>query len=272
MLRYTSLCVNHLRTQASTFLFKQTNLTKQQTRNTYILRRLYKVPLYKKNQQPPPLKSKYYIYELVENTVTRKQPLIDLILLDTIENVGLKGEIISVKSERAYNTLLLPKLAVYATLENIKKYAIDDTETKKDMNIKSSKYIDRTLNLLSQQYLLVEMSMHTPWTIEKWHIKASFRKAGFIVPEDAITLPERTISGPDLLIQDKEFYVIVKINNCEETKVRCKLHHWISDLQNQIRNEIPIWNRPNVAIFPEDQPILDSLPKHRLYKETTNDI
>ncbi|XP_076667024.1 mitochondrial ribosomal protein L9 [Andrena cerasifolii] len=273
MLRYTNLCVSHLRAQSTMLLSNQMDLLTQQTRNTFILKRRYPAPLYKKNQKPPPMKSKYFIYDLVENTVSRKQKPVDLILLNTVKRVGTKGQKVTVAPFKAYNNLLLPKLAVYATPENMKEYTIDDAEAKKDMNIQSSEFVDKTLSVLSQHYLSVQMSAYTPWTIEKWHLRASFRKEGIIVPEDAMTIPEKAISGPDLSIENKEFYVTVKINNCEEVKVRCKIHHWPSDVSNQAgtQGDIPFWDLPSIAIFPEDQPILDSLPKHRLYTERTDE-
>ncbi|XP_033337145.2 mitochondrial ribosomal protein L9 [Megalopta genalis] len=269
MFLYTKMCINHIKTKSMMLLPNQLNLSAQQSRNTYILKRRYPVPLHKKNQKPHPLKSKHYIYDLIENTNSRKQQKIDLILLDTIEGLGLKGQKISVASQKAYNNLLLPKLAVYATPENIEKYLINASNIK-DTDIRSSEFVTRAINSLSHLYLPMHMSMHVPWTIEKWHVKVSFRKAGVIVPEDAITMPEKKICGPDLSIESKEFYVIVKINNQEEVKVRCKVLHWTNDTEN-ILNDIEIYNLPNEAIFPEDQPVLDSLPKHRLYKNQSDD-
>ena len=273
MLRYTNLCVSHLRTQSTMLLSNQMDLLTQQTRNTFILKRRYPVRLHRKNQKPPPMKAKFFVYDLVENTITKKQKPVDLVLLDTVKHVGTKGQKVTVGPFKAYESLLLPKLAVYATPENIKEYIIDDNEAKKDLNIQSSEFVDKTLSELSEHYLSVQMSAYTPWTIEKWHLRASFRKEGIIVPEDAMTIPEKAISGPDLSIENKEFYVTVKINNYEEVKVRCKIHHWPSDVNDQAdtQGEVPFWDLPSIAIFPEDQPILDSLPKHPLCKERTDE-
>ena len=270
MLRYTNLCVSHLRAQSTMLLSNQMDLLTQQTRNTFILKRRYPVHMHRKNQKPPPMKAKFFIYDLVENTVTRKHKPVDLVLLDNVKNIGTKGQKVTIGPIKAYESLLLPKLAVYATPENIKEYISDDSEAKQDMNIQSSEFVDKTLSELSQHYLSVQMSAYTPWTIEKWHLRASFRKEGIIVPEDAMTIPEKAISGPDLSIENKEFYVTVKINNREEIKVRCKIHHWPSDVKDQAYTEgdVPFWDLPSIAIFPEDQPILDSLPKHPLWKET----
>ncbi|XP_076299732.1 mitochondrial ribosomal protein L9 [Lasioglossum baleicum] len=268
MFPYTKIFINHLKTQSATLLSNQFDVLALQTRNTYILKRRYPVPLHKKNQKPPPLKSKYFIYDLVENTVNRKQLSVNLILVENVEGVGVKGQQISMMSDKAYENLLLPKLAVYATPENIEKYLVDLSNKK--TNLKGLGILARTKNLLSQFYLRIQMSMHTPWTIEKWHIKTSFRKSGIIVPEDAITMPEREISGPDLSIENKEFYVTVKINGQEDVKVRCKIDHWTANPTEKVSPGAHIWELPNTAIFPEDQPVLDSLPKHRLYKNQNN--
>lgn len=55
------------------------------------------------------------------------------------------------------------------------------------------------------------MNKAQPWILEPWHIKASFRKSGFIVPEGAIKMPPVDIKGPDLSLQDKEFFVTVTV-------------------------------------------------------------
>lgn len=265
------MSINPLKAQSTMLLCNQIDLLAQQSRNTYILKRRYPVPLHKKNQKVPQLKHRYFIYDLVENTVSRKQSLINLILLQSVKNVGVKGQKVTVNSEMGYINLLLPKMAVYATPENIEKYLMNDPKIVKQSNIYSSKYVERTISKLSSYYLLVSMSMFTPWTIEKWHIKVTFRKAGIIVPEDSITLPEKPISGPDLSIQNKQFYVTVKINNCEEVKVRCIINHWSTNNDDKIKFNKHIWTMPVEAIFPEDQPILDSLPKHCFFEEKIND-
>lgn len=228
------------------------------------MKRRFPPPLHKKYQHRAKLTHKHFIYDLVVDTNVQKQKKIDLVLLETVNNIGEKGERVSVPYVRAYEALILPKLAVYATPENLEKYIIEDTTEKKKVSSFSSQFVERTISVLSQTYLKISMSMHVPWTIEKWHIKVSFRNLGIIVPEDAITLPDKTISGPDLSIENKEFYVTVKINNREEVKVRCRLLHYTSNPDEEIKYEAPFYMLPSKAIFPEDQPILNILPKHRL--------
>ena len=57
----------------------------------------------------------------------------------------------------------------------------------------------------------VTMNNETPWTLEPYHIKTAFRKAGVQVPAEAITLPDRPISGPDMNLEGKEFFVHIQV-------------------------------------------------------------
>ena len=68
------------------------------------------------------------------------------------------------------------------------------------------------MGCLSSLVLQISMSKTQPWTLEPWHVRTSFRKAGYVVPEYAITMPPVTIKGPDLSLQEKEFYVTVKVS------------------------------------------------------------
>lgn len=103
--------------------------------------------------------------------------------------------------------------------------------------------------------------MEEPWTLEPWHVKASFRKSGYVVPEEAITLPEEPIKGPDMNLQDKEFFIVVKINNLETVKVRCRIHHWSTDIKNRIMFTEKFWTQPSEAIFANQKEILETMPK-----------
>lgn len=70
----------------------------------------------------------------------------------------------------------------------------------------------QTLKQLEEFILNISMNKEIPWTLEPWHVRASFRKAGVCVPESCITMPQQTISGPDLAIEGKEFFVRVTVS------------------------------------------------------------
>lgn len=57
----------------------------------------------------------------------------------------------------------------------------------------------------------VVMNKDVPWTLEPWHIRAALRKVGYHAVEEAIQIPEKPISGPDLSLEGKEFYVTITV-------------------------------------------------------------
>ena len=204
------------------------------------------------------MRTRNFIYELVEDTKVRRKKPLDLILTQYVAGLGNAGTRISMHPARAYPVLLLPKLADYATPENIEKYT-KLAVAQEGHTPFSSASVERTIKYLSKMRISIIMSKDVPWTLEKWHIKANFRKIGIYMPEDVITIPPKPISGPNLDIEGKEFYVTLTINNREEVKVRCILHHWTKEKALQI-NVDEFSDLPSEPIFPEDKPILDSLP------------
>lgn len=58
-----------------------------------------------------------------------------------------------------------------------------------------------------------------PWTIEKMHVRTAFRRSGFWVPDHAITMTERKISGPDMELEKKIFLVTVKVFDKDAKKI-----------------------------------------------------
>lgn len=267
MLKFPKLFVNHVKALATPTLPSKANYLSQQTRNTFILKRRYPVPLYPKKGKPHRLRSKHFIYDLVEDMNMRRKEPLDLILTQYVAGLGNAGTRVSMHPAIAYPKFLLPKLADYATPENIEKYtklAVDE----QDKTPYSSATVERTIKILSTKRISITMSKEVPWTLEKWHIRASFRKVGIIVPEETITMPEKAISGPNLDIEGKEFYVTLTINNREQIKVRCCIHHWANELAGRIFVEY-FWKLPAEPIFPEDKPILDSLPP--CYREKKNE-
>ncbi|CAK1550544.1 unnamed protein product [Leptosia nina] len=230
----------------------------QQTRNTFVLRRRWAPPLHKKGGKVSKLKSKHFVYDLVEDSNLAKKPDLKVVLNQFVDGVGNTGDILSLRPNIAYKEFLLPGLAVYATPENMQKYKPEENKIKETTEY-SSPYVQRTMGCLSRIVLQITMSKTTPWKLEPWHIRTSFRKAGFVVPEDAITMPSKEITGPDLSLQEKEFYITVKINNKEEVNVRCRIHHWATGLERLPWDEFH-WKKPLEPLFPEQAEILEKIP------------
>ncbi|XP_055601432.1 39S ribosomal protein L9, mitochondrial-like [Uranotaenia lowii] len=231
-------------------LFSAGQIFSQQTRNTFILKRRTPPKLYKKNQKPEKLKGRHFVYELVEDTTIKKKPNLEVVLTAFVEGIGSKGDVVSLKPNEAYNKLLLPGLAVYKTPEAIAKYATEKDVQEEQLH--SSAQAARTVSKIEETILAVVMNKDQPWVIERWHIKVALRKAGIYVPEDAITLPETPITGPDLLKQNKEFICTVTVNNLEQARLRCRIHHWSTDPSERLPYVFEHWKNQAEPLFGND--------------------
>lgn len=103
--------------------------------------------------------------------------------------------------------------------------------------------------MLNGLTLAVIMNKDEKWVIEPWHIRASLRKVGYYAEEGTITLPEQPITGPDLLKQNKEFYVTVTVNNLEQAQVKCRIHHWSTDPSERLPYVFEHWKEPSEPLF-----------------------
>ncbi|XP_059053250.1 large ribosomal subunit protein bL9m [Achroia grisella] len=233
-------------------------LFKQQARNTFILKRKWPPALHKKGGKIPKMKARHFVYDLVEDTNVQKQPNVKVILKHFVDGVGNKGDVLNLKPMIAYRDFLVPGLAVYASPKNLAKYETTEIKTTEEEKF-SSPYVQRTMSCLSRLVLNVTMSKLQPWTLEPWHIKACFRKTGFVVPEYAIEMPPVAIKGPDLKLQEKEFFITVTINKTEKVNVRCRIHHWATGLDRLPWEEFH-WKKPLEALIPEQAPILEKMP------------
>ncbi|XP_066245761.1 large ribosomal subunit protein bL9m isoform X1 [Euwallacea similis] len=253
-------CISTLtRTLTDSTLLTKPLLLREQIRTTFILKRRHVAPLHKKNLSPKKLRNRFYIYDLVKDTNTESPKPIDVILTTFVDGLGNIGEKVSVKPDYAYNRLLLPGLAVYATPENLEKYKHFSADLEKIQYSSPNALI--VTNILSRVVLSVVMNKEHPWTIKPWHIKVSFRKCCYIVPEEAITLPEKLITGPDMNLENKEFFVTVTINKTEKVNVRCKLHHWSTEIAERIPHIHNFWEDEVEPIYPEFADVLKELPK-----------
>ena len=230
---------------------------------TIIFKRRNEPHLSKKNGPKRKLNRKHFIYDIVEDTHNQPHKMIDVILTQYVERFGEKGDQLTLKPFTAYRNLLLPGYAVYATPENIEKF-LSHTKVK----TYSSKWASSTQTYLKKVLLLVDVSLDNPWVLEKYHLTASFRKANIHVSEDAITLPEKKITGPNLDIENKEFYITTTINKTEQVKVRCRINHHTFDEDRQLPRIKEFWNYAAEPIFPEDKEILDNMPKPYLADKT----
>ncbi|XP_008555280.1 39S ribosomal protein L9, mitochondrial [Microplitis demolitor] len=249
--------LNSLRKTISPLLTLTPGVGIQQTRNTYVLKRRYKLPLLQKNAKIKIWKGRYFIYDLVENTDIRKKENLDVILTSFVEGIGVRGDRLSLHPKIAYNQLLLPGLAVYASPENIKKF---EKEVGVPTQIFSSPWAPSTMRVLARTLLEVYMSADNPWTLTPEHVRSAFREQKIHMDKDCVTLPERPINGPDLEMENKEFYVTVTINQREKVNVRCRIRYR-SNNPNKIIPDLEAHLKKSEPIYPEFKSVLEAMPE-----------
>ena len=107
----------------------------------------------------------------------------------------------------------------------------------------------QTANMLKNRVVAVVMNKDVPWTLEPWHVRVSLRKMGVYIREQDIKLPEAKITGPNLDIQNKEFEVVIKVSDQETANVRCRIHHWSTDVRERLPYVQAHWNNEADKLF-----------------------
>lgn len=198
----------------------------------FILRRKYPVPV-KDGKIPQILDVKHEVYEVVEQTNNREKELLDLVLLDNVAGLGRAGDIVKVEPSCAYVDLILPKLAIYATEENVRDFSKPAVAVK--FSSKYAQLVSMFLNTEIPIFLLftnssflkimqnmshtlvpILMSKSIKWILQPWHVRVALRMAGIIAAESSITLPATTISGPSFEVEHKEFVVQLTVSKFSE--------------------------------------------------------
>eukprot|EP00092_Neocalanus_flemingeri_P035550 GFUD01038695.1.p1 GENE.GFUD01038695.1~~GFUD01038695.1.p1 ORF type:complete len:289 (-),score=64.81 GFUD01038695.1:37-903(-) len=248
-----------------------------QSRNTVIVKRVHKPPLIEVPGETPlntPQRiidkqvahtddDKWMLYEVEEKFQPHHK--VKLILLRNVDDYGKKGQIVNVYFHEAYKYLLLPKFAVYHSEENIE--AFKDIIIPEDVNVYSSESAQTFISRYSKRVFDVCLNLDVPWIIEPWHIKASLRKHKVWVKSEDIEIPGGKIEGPDVSLENKEFIAILTINNKEQLKLRCRIHHIGEDAVKNygwyIKQAEPVWES-------ERQDLLDMnrAPPSRKQKES----
>lgn len=242
-------------------------LSVQQLRTTYVVKRRrtpfigarwenpYIVGDYIKDVNPPPPVPEMinlYGHDNVVNTNDTPAPPLKVILLEYVEDLGVAGDVIEVEAEKARWELLLPRKAVYASPFNLNWYKslIEQTDRKDGP---SSATAMQTMKQIRNSVYKITMSSEAAWTIEPWHVRMALRENGIVVPQEAVSLPETPIRGPEN-VEGKAFIATVTINDREKAPAR-----FVVCLTK--RPVDPYWHAgKKEAILPEQDELLQSLP------------
>ncbi|KAL1461832.1 hypothetical protein WDU94_013702 [Cyamophila willieti] len=233
------------------------------SRSTYILERARPLPrIYPRQRKRPYMNRSTYVYKVVQQPYDRlmRQQDLQVILVQYVEGLGKAGDIVTVNPNYAYNNLLLPKLAIYASPENLANASLYKKSAEEEAY--SSKTSKTLMRLLPYHTIPVVLNQDNEWTIEPWHIKASARKVGIhVLNEASIQIPGPPIRGPDQSLHGKDFIAIFKVNNKETIKMRCKIFIWATKPAERNSIENQFWCFKGEPVHPEvKKEDLDLLP------------
>jgi len=208
---------------------------------------------------------KWMIYEVEEKHQEDYQ--VKVILLRNVDDFGVKGQIISAPYYHAHVKLILPGFAVYHTEENLER--LGDFVLPENQIVDSSETAKLFVNYYSKRIFDICMNNSTPWTIDKWHIKASLRRHKVWATEDQIEIPGGEICGPDTSLQDKEFIAVLTVNNHERVKIRCRIHHLLDENDDMKRSDSyylkmaePVWEHERSQLLD-----MNRAPPNKAFRE-----
>ncbi|XP_054836296.1 39S ribosomal protein L9, mitochondrial [Eublepharis macularius] len=182
---------------------------------TVIVERWWKIPLSKIGRPPRSKHRRYRVYRLVEDTKCSPKEPMELILTESVEGLGTRGDIISVDKSYGRNRLLAQNLAVYPSPEN-KKMFEEEMRLLREGKVEKSQTLSgaRTARFLQRCHLEVGMKSDVKWELTNEIVARCFlRNLWIMVPPYAVKLPDEPIT------QYGEYWCEVTVNGLDTVRV-----------------------------------------------------
>ncbi|XP_075763228.1 large ribosomal subunit protein bL9m [Pelodiscus sinensis] len=184
-------------------------------RGTVVVERWWQVPLSKEGRSPRLHPRRHRIYRLVEDTKHQPKEKLELILTQSVDYLGSRGDIVSVKKSVGRNKLLSEGLAVYASPENKKMF-------EEEMKLRNEGKLERlqtqsgekTLEFLRNCHLEVGMKNNVKWELNNEIVARHFLKNLKVsVTPQALKLPDEPIT------RWGEYWCEVTVNGLDTVRV-----------------------------------------------------
>ncbi|XP_027717267.1 39S ribosomal protein L9, mitochondrial-like [Vombatus ursinus] len=182
--------------------------------NTVIVERWWKVPLAAEGRSPR-LRRRHRVYRLVEDTQHQPQGTMELILTRTVEDLGIRGDTVTVKKSLGRNKLLPQGLAVYPSPENRKMFEAENQLRQEGKLEKlQTKTGVMTVKFLKSCHLEVGMKNNVKWELNPEIVcRHFFKNLGVVVSPHALKLPEEPIT------RWGEYWCEVTVNGLDTVRV-----------------------------------------------------
>ncbi|XP_054035198.1 39S ribosomal protein L9, mitochondrial [Dryobates pubescens] len=170
-------------------------LSLSHSRGTVVVERWWQVPLSKEGRAPRLHPRRHRVYRLLEDTKHQPRGQLQLILTQAVDNLGSRGDVVSVKKHLGRNKLLPQGLAVYASPENRKMFE-EEKKLRQEgkLEVLQTQSGEKTLRFLRRCRLEVGMKNNVQWELTPEIVARHFLKnLGVCVPPHALKLPEEPI-------------------------------------------------------------------------------
>ncbi|KAF1487303.1 39S ribosomal protein L9, mitochondrial, partial [Eudyptula minor novaehollandiae] len=144
---------------------------------TVVVERWWQVPLSKEGQPPRLHPRRHRVYRLLEDTKHLPKKDLELILTQSVENLGSRGDVVSVKKSVGRNKLLPQGLAVYASPEN-KKMFEEEKKLRQEgkLEVLQTQSGEKTVKFLKSCRLEVGMKNNVKWELNNEIVARHFFK------------------------------------------------------------------------------------------------
>lgn len=168
------------------------------SRNTVVVERWWQVPLSKEGSPPRLNPRRHRVYRLVEDTKHGSKEKMELILTQTVERLGGRGDTVFVQKALGRNKLLPQGLAVYPLPENRELFAEEKRQLRegKPEDRIQTRTGEKTVEFLKNVKLEVPFHTSMDYHVSKEIVCRYFKKElGIVVPTHALTLPDEPITS-----------------------------------------------------------------------------
>ncbi|XP_031230563.1 39S ribosomal protein L9, mitochondrial [Mastomys coucha] len=182
--------------------------------STVIVERWWKVPLAGEGRKPR-LHRRHRVYKFVEDKKHRPKENLELILTQSVDEIGVRGDLVSVKKSVGRNKLLSQGLAVYASPENRQLFE-EEKRLRREGKLEKIQTMagEATVKFLRNCHLEVGMKNNVKWELNPEIVaRHFFKNLGVVVAPHALRLPEEPIT------RWGEYWCDVTVNGLDTVRV-----------------------------------------------------
>ncbi|XP_078146525.1 large ribosomal subunit protein bL9m isoform X2 [Centroberyx gerrardi] len=167
-------------------------------KNTVVVERWWQVPLSKEGSPPRLYPRRHRVYRVVENTTHSPKDKMELILTQTVDRLGGRGDTVFVKKSIGRNKLLPQGLAVYPSPENKQMFAeelrlLHEGRPEDRVQTRTGQL---TVEFLKRSELKIQKMPSVEYSLTKEIVcRQLLKKLGVVVPPHALRLPDEPISN-----------------------------------------------------------------------------